>query len=221
MARVKIFSSLMIVSLVTGITVAFGAADKNWSSYHGDAAGTHYSTLTQIDRKNVAKLREVWRYESPDAGPTQSTPLIVDGVMYVVNGNWTFAIDITTGRQIWRTASGHDNAALRVAGGGALLVAAFSPQALSRVDRPPTEARPAAPIAERERNTRRDTWDMVGSFWFLGTVAKPNMSRHFRFVYFLLRIRPTSRSTFRPWLQGVGAFETENPASSTGAWPAC
>ena len=107
MARVKIFSSLMIVSLVTGITVAFGAADKNWSSYHGDAAGTHYSTLTQIDRKNVAKLREVWRYEAPDAGPTQSTPLIIDGVMYVVSAKQqVIALDAAKGSVRWTFDSG-------------------------------------------------------------------------------------------------------------------
>jgi len=30
-------------------------------------------------------------------------PTIYNGVMYVVNGKWTFALDVETGRQIWRT----------------------------------------------------------------------------------------------------------------------
>jgi alcohol dehydrogenase (cytochrome c) len=32
-----------------------------------------------------------------------AAPTIYNGVMYVVNGKWTFAIDVETGRQIWRT----------------------------------------------------------------------------------------------------------------------
>ena len=30
-------------------------------------------------------------------------PTVYNGVMYVVNGKWSFAIDVETGRQIWRT----------------------------------------------------------------------------------------------------------------------
>ena len=50
-----------------------------------------------------------------------SQPTVYNGVMYVVNGNWTFAIDIATGRQIWRTPVTYDRAALRVTTGGAYL----------------------------------------------------------------------------------------------------
>jgi alcohol dehydrogenase (cytochrome c) len=32
-----------------------------------------------------------------------AAPAIYNGVMYVINGKWTFAIDVETGRQIWRT----------------------------------------------------------------------------------------------------------------------
>ena len=32
-----------------------------------------------------------------------AAPTIYDGVMYVINGKWTFAIDVETGSQIWRT----------------------------------------------------------------------------------------------------------------------
>ena len=28
---------------------------------------------------------------------------VYNGVMYVINGKWTFALDVETGRQIWRT----------------------------------------------------------------------------------------------------------------------
>ena len=32
-----------------------------------------------------------------------AAPTIYNGVMYVIDGKWTFAIDVETGRQIWRT----------------------------------------------------------------------------------------------------------------------
>ena len=32
-----------------------------------------------------------------------AAPTVYNGVMYVINGKWTFAIDVETGRQIWRT----------------------------------------------------------------------------------------------------------------------
>jgi alcohol dehydrogenase (cytochrome c) len=38
--------------------------------------------------------------------------------MYVVNGNWTFAIDVATGRQIWRTPVSYERGALRMTAGG-------------------------------------------------------------------------------------------------------
>jgi alcohol dehydrogenase (cytochrome c) len=41
--------------------------------------------------------------------------------MYVVNGNWTYAIDVETGRQIWRTPVTYDRAALRVTTSGAYI----------------------------------------------------------------------------------------------------
>src|SRR2546426_6669447 len=40
------------------------------------------------------------------------SPTIYNGVMYVVNGSWTFAIDVATGRQIWRTPVQYERAAL-------------------------------------------------------------------------------------------------------------
>jgi alcohol dehydrogenase (cytochrome c) len=41
--------------------------------------------------------------------------------MYIVNGNWTFALDIRTGKQLWRVPVQYERASLRVAGGGALM----------------------------------------------------------------------------------------------------
>ena len=80
-----------------------------------------YSPLKQINKSNVKRLVPVWSFSTNNDMGDLSQPTVYNGAMYVVNGNWTFAIDIGTGRQIWRTPVNYDRAALRVAGGGALM----------------------------------------------------------------------------------------------------
>ena len=81
---------------------ATAGAGENWASYFGDAGGTHYSRLTQITRENVGQLREAWRYETPDPGSLQTTPLVVDGTMYVVSPSQkVIALDAATGNEKW------------------------------------------------------------------------------------------------------------------------
>jgi alcohol dehydrogenase (cytochrome c) len=80
-----------------------------------------YSPLKQINKSNVKRLVPIWSFSTSNDMGDLSQPTVYNGVMYVVNGNWTFAIDIETGRQIWRTPVNFDRGALRVAGGGALM----------------------------------------------------------------------------------------------------
>jgi quinoprotein glucose dehydrogenase len=82
-------------------------AGDNWYSYGGDSGGSHYSTLKQITKANVGQLKEAWRYTTPDAGSTEATPLIVNGVMYVVTPKQGIvALDAGTGKQKWAFDSG-------------------------------------------------------------------------------------------------------------------
>ena len=62
-----------------------------------------YSPLKQINKSNVKRLVPVWSFSLMNDMGELAQPTIYNGVMYVVNGNWTFAIDVETGRQIWRT----------------------------------------------------------------------------------------------------------------------
>jgi alcohol dehydrogenase (cytochrome c) len=77
----------------------------NWLLYWGDFQGTHYSALKQIDVTNVERLRAAWAAPVPGDTISESTPLVVDGVMYGTSGGNTrtvTAMDARTGRQIWR-----------------------------------------------------------------------------------------------------------------------
>ena len=87
-------------------------ADKepqNWLTYSGTNTGQRYSLLTQITPENVKNLELQWVLQTrAPAEPTskyESTPLVVDGVMYTVQPpNVVVAVDAATGRIFWTYA---------------------------------------------------------------------------------------------------------------------
>ena len=62
-----------------------------------------YSPLKQINTANIGRLVPIWSSSLMNDLGELAAPTVYDGVMYVINGKWTFAIDVETGRQIWRT----------------------------------------------------------------------------------------------------------------------
>ncbi len=85
-----------------GLPVAAGMRD--WTVSHGDAGSRRYSALDQINRGNVAQLREAWTYHSRDgSGNIQANPIVVDGVMFAPTvGRAMVAVDATNGTELWR-----------------------------------------------------------------------------------------------------------------------
>ena len=79
-----------------------------------------YSPLKQINRSNVKRLVPIWSTSLMNDSGELSAPIIYDGVMYVINGKWTFAIDVETGKQIWRKLVEIDAGVQRVAPFGAI-----------------------------------------------------------------------------------------------------
>src|SRR5262249_55708081 len=61
-----------------------------------------YSALKQIDKTNVKRLVPVWSLSLTNDWGEQAQPLVHNGVMYVTNAKHTVAIDVGTGKQIWR-----------------------------------------------------------------------------------------------------------------------
>ena len=66
----------------------------------GRYTGNRYSPLDQINQSNVQRLAPVWTLPMPESRP-QPTPVVVDGIMYVTGWNEIYALDATTGRQLW------------------------------------------------------------------------------------------------------------------------
>src|SRR5712691_4183228 len=63
----------------------------------------NYSPLNKINKGNVKRLVPVWSTSLQNEMGELAAPVVHDGVMYVINGKWTFAVDVETGQQIWRT----------------------------------------------------------------------------------------------------------------------
>ncbi len=84
------------------------AADRDWPVYLGDAASTHYSTLKQINRRNVHRLVPAWTYHAGDGradngSQIQCNPLVIDGVLYGTSPQLKLiALDAATGTEHWR-----------------------------------------------------------------------------------------------------------------------
>ena len=92
--------------------------DTEWRSYGHDPGGMRFSPLDEIDRSNVSRLVRAWTYHTGELEARvdsasardarrppafQSTPLMVDGVLYVSTPNQrVVALDAETGRERWR-----------------------------------------------------------------------------------------------------------------------
>jgi glucose dehydrogenase len=94
------------VVLLTLILCAWLPAQKDWVNFGQDPGATRYSSLTQIDTSNVRNLKRAWTFHTGDkSGFFESTPLVVNSVMYFSAGNGFFAVDAVTGQQIWKYAA--------------------------------------------------------------------------------------------------------------------
>ncbi len=74
-----------------------------WLTYSGEYNGQRHSPLTQITPENVHQLSAQWTFQTGTLGSFQTTPIVVDGVLYVTGfNNHAWAIDARSGRPIWR-----------------------------------------------------------------------------------------------------------------------
>jgi quinoprotein glucose dehydrogenase len=80
---------------------------QDWPWYGGSPEGNHYSTLSQINRSNVKQLQLAWSFDTGEQGGLQSSPLIIDGVLFGITPTQKiFAVDATDGKLVWKFDSG-------------------------------------------------------------------------------------------------------------------
>ncbi len=76
---------------------------RDWMYHGGEPGGTRFSTLTQVNAGNVKNLTRAWTFHTGHtAGTFESTPLVIDSVLYFNASNGVFALDAVTGQQIWK-----------------------------------------------------------------------------------------------------------------------
>ncbi|MCI0525119.1 MAG: PQQ-binding-like beta-propeller repeat protein [Acidobacteria bacterium] len=83
------------------------AEPGNWLTYSGNYRGHRHSALKQINAANVARLRPVWVYQSRDPGKFSTSPIVVDGVVYITERpNIVTALDAGSGKSLWHFPTG-------------------------------------------------------------------------------------------------------------------
>ena len=76
---------------------------QNWLTYSGGYFSQRHSPLRQIEPANVKTLEMKWVLQNQVFGAWQSTPLVVDGIMYLTQRpNDVLAVDAQTGRAFWQ-----------------------------------------------------------------------------------------------------------------------
>jgi quinoprotein glucose dehydrogenase len=109
-----------VLLLTPGVSAA---ADRDWPVYLGDKASSHFSTLKQINTRNVYRLEVAWTHHAGDGrkddrSQIQCNPLVIDGVLYGTSPQLKLlALDAATGRELWRFdpfAGSGENSALGV-----------------------------------------------------------------------------------------------------------
>ncbi len=104
----KLLTACIVLSAALPLAAQTGATNGEWRSYAADPGSTKYSPLDQINRDNVKNLRIAWRFKTDNLGPRpdynmQSTPIVVNGVMYVQAGTrrTVVALDPVSGEMLW------------------------------------------------------------------------------------------------------------------------
>jgi alcohol dehydrogenase (cytochrome c)/quinohemoprotein ethanol dehydrogenase len=108
MRRLNLLAAAAAMSIGGAICIAASSSSNQdaageWGSHGRDAAEQRFSPLTQVDANNVSQLGLAWYADFIEGGGYQSTPLVIDGRMYVTTP-WSkvYAFDAKSGKQLWK-----------------------------------------------------------------------------------------------------------------------
>ena len=110
--RLRLSSLAILASGAVLAAQTTASRQVEWPFVGGDAGNSKYSQLADINVDNVQRLRIAWQWQHGEGprgdyntvpGNFETTPLMVDGVLYVTTPyNNVAAVDATTGRELWR-----------------------------------------------------------------------------------------------------------------------
>src|SRR3984885_1478204 len=109
--RILVLTAICLMSAISRVAAA-DPLDGNWAFYGGDAGGSRYSPLDQINKTNVTELKPAWELHTGDVSDGsdgrpksefEATPIVAGGTMFVSTPfNRVLALDPETGKEKWR-----------------------------------------------------------------------------------------------------------------------
>jgi glucose dehydrogenase len=94
-------------AIILGICSSAYSQTTDWPVYGGQAAGDHYSALSQINRKNVQQLQVAWKFDAGEEGGLETSPIVIGRVLYAYTATQkVIAVDGASGKLIWKFDSG-------------------------------------------------------------------------------------------------------------------
>ena len=82
--------------------ISTASAGDEWLTYGGTYDEQRHSSLIEVNTETVSDLGVAWTYDLATNRGVESTPIVVDGVMYVTSA-WSlvYALDAKTGEELW------------------------------------------------------------------------------------------------------------------------
>jgi quinoprotein glucose dehydrogenase len=110
--RMPVFAAVCLMAATSPLAAGEAPGTVgNWPAYAGDAGGSRYSPLDQINTTNVSELKPAWEIHTGDVSDGtdgrsksefETTPIVIAGTMYLTTPfNRVLALDPETGREKW------------------------------------------------------------------------------------------------------------------------
>jgi quinoprotein glucose dehydrogenase len=97
----RIAQALTYLPLLT-IARAQNDPHASWRAYGGAEDGAQYSSLTQVNRGNVMRLKPMWTVSTGDEAVYAFNPLVIGDALYaLVEKDHILALDAATGKEKW------------------------------------------------------------------------------------------------------------------------
>ena len=88
---------------IAGMGQEMAGTSTHWPMTGGTPGNSHYSSLKQINRSNVSRLKMAWSFETEESGGLETTPIVVDGVLYAFTPKQeVIALNGATGKLLWK-----------------------------------------------------------------------------------------------------------------------
>ena len=162
---IHLATAAVVLSLCVAGRLAGQSATIDWPSYNRTLTSERYAPLDQIDKNNVASLRQVCVYDLNVDNNFQTGPIVVGRTLYATTDKELVALDAETCQQKWRVREDGPAGGLGVNRGAAYLdgrlfrgtsdgsVAAYDAETGKKIwstrlaDREKGESVPSAPLA--------------------------------------------------------------------------